>query len=84
MDPNPIISVQNKSIAPPEEESKKIIMEFPLNMPARLSLNCGRPEEDDDNIEKNFSPSKYFGKRPSFEYKNLKTIEKIFRIYSLS
>ena len=34
-------------------------------------------ENDEDLMEKdNFSPSKYFGKRPSFEFKNLKNIEK--------
>jgi hypothetical protein len=34
-------------------------------------------ENDEDNLERdNFSPSKYFGKRPSFEFKNLKNIEK--------
>ena len=26
--------------------------------------------------KENYSPSKYFGKRPSFEFKNLKNIEK--------
>lgn len=32
--------------------------------------------EEDDEVERSYSPSKYFGKRPSFEFKNLKSIEK--------
>ena len=32
--------------------------------------------EEDDEVERSYSPSKYFGKRPSFEFKNLKNIEK--------
>ena len=32
--------------------------------------------EDDEDVERSYSPSKYFGKRPSFEFKNLKSIER--------
>lgn len=32
--------------------------------------------EEDEDVERSYSPSKYFGKRPSFEFKNLKAIEK--------
>jgi hypothetical protein len=32
--------------------------------------------EEEEDVERSYSPSKYFGKRPSFEFKNLKSIEK--------
>lgn len=38
-------------------------------------LNKPKNEEDDD-LGRSYSPSKYFGKRPSFEFRNLKSIEK--------
>ena len=61
-----------------EEESKEIHIDFPPpHLPARLNINCtNKSEEEDDTVEKSFSPSKYFGKRPSFEYRNLKKIER--------
>ena len=62
-----------------EEESKEIHIDFPPpHLPARLNIaiSNNKSEEDDDSIEKSFSPSKYFGKRPSFEYRNLKKIER--------
>ena len=62
-----------------EEESKEIHIDFPPpHLPVRLNLNCtnNKSEEEDDTVEKSFSPSKYFGKRPSFEYRNLKKIER--------
>lgn len=39
-------------------------------------LNKKQESEEDDEVERSYSPSKYFGKRPSFEFKNLKSIEK--------
>ena len=35
-----------------------------------------KESEDNDEIEQSYSPSKYFCKRPSFEFRNLKNIEK--------
>lgn len=32
--------------------------------------------EEEEELERSYSPSKYFGKRPSFEFKNLRNIEK--------
>lgn len=72
MSHNPSISVQDAS----EEENKQIAFEFPPDLSGRMGPSISKTEEDDDEVEKTFSPSKYFGKRPSFEYKNLKKIER--------
>ena len=55
-------------------------MEFPILKITTTEENKSSPlyppENEDDVIDKqSFSPSKYFGKRPSFEFKNLKQIE---------
>ena len=39
-----------------------------------IPVSC--PQDDEEPLEKLFSPAKYFGKCPSFEYKNLKSIER--------
>lgn len=71
-----------------DEESKKI-PKIPFISPSPVeeskSASCileqthnTSIENDEDVMDKeNYSPSKYFGKRPSFEFKNLKNIEKI-------
>lgn len=56
-----------------EEGEKEIKMDF-LEVP---NLNLNKKETEEEVIdEKMYSPSKYFGKRPSFEFRNLKKIER--------
>lgn len=56
-----------------EGGEKEIKMDF-LEVP---NINLNKKETEEEVIdEKMYSPSKYFGKRPSFEFRNLKKIER--------
>lgn len=59
-----------------DSNAPEIIIEG-LKLRKDQSSNSKKQEnEEDDYVERSYSPSKYFGKRPSFEFKNLKNIEK--------
>ncbi len=69
MDSNQTISLQpSQIIFKLPEENKQNPLDF------LIPVSC--PQDDEEPFEKIFSPSKYFGKCPSFEYKNLKSIER--------
>ena len=58
------------------EEELKETQEISLNFPNIPKINVEYKFSEEDDVERSYSPSKYFGKRPSFEYKNLRKIER--------
>ena len=58
----------------PVEECKQLSLNM-QDLP-KLIVNTVKCEDDEETVEKSYSPSKYFGKRPSFEFNNLRKIER--------
>ena len=75
---------EEKSDSPSKKFTPEILLPLGnLRLKSNLSNNNRdspgikkQESEDDEDVERSYSPSKYFGKRPSFEFKNLKSIER--------
>lgn len=74
MDPN--LSISGQTPQEDSQQTKEINLNFPNLSRINVLLLETKISEEDDAVEKSYSPSKYFGKRPSFEYKNLIKIER--------
>ena len=81
---NPSQNPEGKDESPSKKFSPEIFLPLGnLRLKSNLSNNNKdspgvkkQESEEDEEVERSYSPSKYFGKRPSFEFKNLKAIEK--------